>query len=118
MLEYRALGGLSVVDCGDALARFGLPTRRRGSADLHSSAVLYCNVRMGHRARGRSAPGDRERAARIAFFEAGNRLLQAGSFAYRGEVHAAEQSSFPPRGWKAGDVVIEGAVALKRGLTP
>jgi hypothetical protein len=61
--------------------------------------------------------GDRERAARIAFFEAGYRLLQAGSFTYRGEVHAAERSSFPLRGWTAGDVVIEGAVALKGGLT-
>ncbi|MGH9289420.1 MAG: hypothetical protein ACRD0V_14215, partial [Acidimicrobiales bacterium] len=36
--------------------------------------------------------GDRARAARIAFFEAGYRLAKGGSFAYRGEVHAAEQS--------------------------
>jgi hypothetical protein len=77
-----------------------------GEGDDDGGDEPYCGI-----------AGDRERAARIAFFEAGLRLLQAGSFTYRGEVHAAEQSSFPPRGWTAGDVIIEGAVALKRGLT-
>jgi hypothetical protein len=61
--------------------------------------------------------GDRERAARIAFFEAGHRLLQAGSFAYRGEMHAAEQSSFPLGGWTAGEATVEGTVVPERGLT-
>jgi hypothetical protein len=61
--------------------------------------------------------GDRERAARIAFFEAGHRLVQVGSFANRGEVHAAEQSPFPPSGWTARDVTVEGAVVLEDGLT-
>jgi hypothetical protein len=42
--------------------------------------------------------GDRVRAARIAIVEAGYRLVQAGSFAYRGDVHAAEQPSFRPVG--------------------
>ena len=60
--------------------------------------------------------GDRARAARIAFHEAQHRLLQAGSFTYGGEVHAAEQSPFRPGGWTAGDVTVEGAVLL-RGLT-
>jgi hypothetical protein len=59
----------------------------------------------------------RTRAARIAYFEAGQRLLQAGTFAYQGEVHAAEQTSFRPRGWTTGDATVEGAVALERGLT-
>jgi PASTA domain len=61
--------------------------------------------------------GNRVRAARIAFFEAGYRLLQAGSFAYRGEVHAAEQPSFPPSGWTPGDSTVEGGVMLEHGLT-
>ena len=61
--------------------------------------------------------GDRARAARIAFHEARHRLLQAGSFAYGGEVHAAEQSPFRPGGWTASDVTVEGAVVLEHGLT-
>jgi hypothetical protein len=61
--------------------------------------------------------GDRVRAARIAFVEAGHRLVQAGSFAYRGEVHAAEQGPFPPRGRTARDVTVEGVVVLEDGLT-
>jgi hypothetical protein len=77
-----------------------------GEGDDDGGDERYCGI-----------AGDRERATRIAFFEAGNRLLQAGSFTYRGEVHAAEQSSFPPHGWTTGDVIIEGAVALKGGLT-
>ena len=57
------------------------------------------------------------RPTRIAFFEAVSRLGQAGSFAYRGEVHAAEQSLLRPGGWTAGDVSVEGAVLLSHGLT-
>ncbi len=68
--------------------------------------------------------GDRARAVRIAFHEARYRLLQAGSFAYGGEVHAAEptppsfpwQSSFRPGGWTAGDVTVEGTV-MEHALT-
>jgi PASTA domain len=61
--------------------------------------------------------GDRARAARIAFYPATHRLLSAGSFAYRGEVHAAEQSPLRPGGWTAGDATVEGAVVLEQGLT-
>lgn len=61
--------------------------------------------------------GDRARAARIAFYPATHRLLRAGSFAYRGEVHAAEQSPIRPGELTAGDVTVEGAVVLEHGLT-
>jgi hypothetical protein len=61
--------------------------------------------------------GDRARAARIAFHEATWRLLQAGSFAYGGEVHAAEQSPFRPGEWTARDVSVGGAVVLEHALT-
>jgi hypothetical protein len=61
--------------------------------------------------------GDRARATRIAFNEARYRLLPAGSFAYRGEVHAAEQSPFRPGERMAGDATVEGAVVLEHGLT-
>jgi hypothetical protein len=60
--------------------------------------------------------GHRARATRIAFHEAQHRLLQAGSFAYGGEVHAAGQSPFRPGEWTAGDVTVEGVVLL-RGLS-
>jgi hypothetical protein len=65
-------------------------------------AEAYCGI-----------AGDRQRAARIAFFEAGHRLVQAGSFAYRGEVYAAEQASLRPGGWTAGEATVEGAVVLE-----
>ena len=47
--------------------------------------------------------GDRAQAARIAFNEARYRLSPAGSFAYRGEVHATEQSPFRPGERMAGE---------------
>jgi hypothetical protein len=61
--------------------------------------------------------GDRARAARIAFYPATHRLLQAGSFAYGGEVHAAQRSPFRPGERMAGDATVEGAVVLERRLT-
>jgi hypothetical protein len=57
------------------------------------------------------------RPTRIAFFEAVTRLGQAGSFAYGGEVHAAEQNSLRPGDRTAGDFSVEGAVLLGHGLT-
>ena len=61
--------------------------------------------------------GDRARAARIAFYPATHRLLSAGSFAYGGEVHAAQRSPLRPGEWMAGDGTVEGAVVLEHGLT-
>jgi hypothetical protein len=61
--------------------------------------------------------GDRARATRIAFYGATYRLLPAGSFAYRGEVHAAEPSPFRPGERMAGDATVEGTVVLEHGLT-
>jgi hypothetical protein len=57
--------------------------------------------------------GDRAQATRIAFNEARYRLSPAGSFAYRGEVHATEQSPFRPGERMAGDTTVEGAVVLE-----
>jgi hypothetical protein len=57
------------------------------------------------------------RPTRVAFREAVNRLNQNGSFAYEGEVHAAEQSLFRPGDWRARDVTVEGAVLMDHGLT-
>jgi hypothetical protein len=53
----------------------------------------------------------------VAFREAVNRLNQNGSFAYEGEVHAAEQSLFRPGDWRARDVTVEGAVLISHRLT-
>jgi hypothetical protein len=57
------------------------------------------------------------RPTRVAFNEAVSRLAGNSSFAYEGEVHAAEQSSFRPGDWTARDVTVEGAVLLDHGLT-
>ena len=57
------------------------------------------------------------RPTRVAFHEAVGRLGQARSFAYEGEVHAAEQSTFRPGDWTARDVTVEGAVLMSHGLT-
>jgi hypothetical protein len=57
------------------------------------------------------------RPTRLAFHEAVGRLAQRRSFAYEGEVHAAEQSSFRPGDWTARDVTVEGAVLMSHGLT-
>jgi hypothetical protein len=52
----------------------------------------------------------------VAFREAVFRR-QNLSFAYEGEVHAAEQSAFRPGDWTAPDVTVEGAVLMSHGLT-
>lgn len=57
------------------------------------------------------------RPTRVAFRDAVNRLGQDGSFAYEGEVHAAEQSLLRPGDWTARDVTVEGAVLISHGLT-
>jgi hypothetical protein len=57
------------------------------------------------------------RPTRVAFREAVNRLNSNGSFAYEGEVHAAERSVFRPGDWTARDVTVEGAVLTSHGLT-
>jgi hypothetical protein len=56
------------------------------------------------------------RPTRVAFHEAVFRR-QNLSFAYEGEVHAAEQSAFRPGDWTARDVTVEGAVLMSHGLT-
>jgi hypothetical protein len=53
----------------------------------------------------------------VAFHDAVGRLLGNRSFAYEGEVHAAEQSLFRPGDWTARDVTVEGAVLMSHGLT-
>jgi hypothetical protein len=57
------------------------------------------------------------RPTRVTFNEAVSRLAGNSSFAYEGEVHAAEQSSFRPGDWTARDVTVEGAVLLDHNLT-
>jgi hypothetical protein len=57
------------------------------------------------------------RPTRVAFREAVFRLGHNPSFAYEGEVHAAERSSFRPGDWTARDVTVEGAVLMSHGLT-
>jgi hypothetical protein len=56
------------------------------------------------------------RPTRVAFHEAVFRR-QNLSFAYEGEVHAAERSAFRPGDWTARDVTVEGAVLMSHGLT-
>jgi hypothetical protein len=57
------------------------------------------------------------RPTRVAFHEAIYRLGQAGSFAYEGDVRAAEQSSFRPGDATARAVAVEGAVLMPHDLT-
>jgi len=57
------------------------------------------------------------RHTRDAFYQALNRLGQAGAFAYRGDVHAVGYSVFRPAGQPALDVRVEGAVLMEHGLS-
>jgi hypothetical protein len=62
------------------------------------------------------SPRDR-RSTRVAYYEALNRLRQAGAFAYRGDVHAVGYSVFRPAGQPARDVSVDGAVILAHDLS-
>ena len=62
-------------------------------------------------------PSRDERSTRVAYYDALNRLRQAGSFAYRGEVHAVGYSVFRPAGQPALDVSVDGAVNLAAVLS-
>lgn len=64
-----------------------------------------------------SGPTRDGRGTRTAYYAALNRLRQAGSFAYRGNVHAAGYSVFRPAGQPALDVSVDGAVILSHGLS-
>jgi hypothetical protein len=55
--------------------------------------------------------------AHTAYSEAVRRFGQAGSFSYRGWVHAARPSPMRPGTWLASDVTVEGAVLLPRAIT-
>jgi hypothetical protein len=55
--------------------------------------------------------------AHIAYSEAVRRIGQAGSFSYRGWVHAAGPSPMRPGTWLARDVTVEGAVLLTDAIT-
>jgi hypothetical protein len=64
-----------------------------------------------------SGPSPDGRGTRSAYYEALNRLRQAGAFAYRGDVHAVGYSVFRPAGQPAHDVSVDGAVILSHGLS-
>ncbi|MGH9227339.1 MAG: hypothetical protein ACRD07_01195 [Acidimicrobiales bacterium] len=55
--------------------------------------------------------------ADVAYTEAVRRFGRAGSFAYRGSVHAAGPSPMRPGPWLAPDVTVEGAVLLANAIT-
>ncbi len=55
--------------------------------------------------------------ARATFAEAVLRLERAGSFAYRGSIHAAAASPFRPGTWTAPNVAVEGGVMLSHLLS-
>jgi hypothetical protein len=55
--------------------------------------------------------------AHVAYSEAVRRFGQAGSFGYRGRVHAAGPSPMRPGTWLARDVTVEGAVLLPDAIT-
>jgi len=56
-------------------------------------------------------------AAQVAYSEAVRRLGQAGSFSYRGRVHAAGPSPIRPGRWLARNVTVEGAVLVPDAIT-
>ena len=58
-----------------------------------------------------------ELSTRTAYYEALNRLRQAGAFAYRGDVHAVGYSVFRPGNQPALDVTVEGAVLMAHSLS-
>jgi hypothetical protein len=53
----------------------------------------------------------------VAWAEATVGLSEAGSFAYRGTVHASEAGPMRPGAWIAEDVSVEGAVLLSDAIT-
>jgi hypothetical protein len=55
--------------------------------------------------------------AHVAYSEAVRRLGQAGSFSYRGWVHATGPNPIRPGTWLARDVTVEGAVLLPDAIT-
>jgi hypothetical protein len=81
---------------------------------------LLVSIRGGGRHAGRDdGPDQRSHAdtAHVAYTEAVRRFGQAGSFAYRGSVHAAGPSPVRPGTWLARDVTVEGAVLLPQAIT-
>jgi hypothetical protein len=81
------------------------------------SSLLGGDGRSGDR------EGDRDREAPdtaipwVAWAEATVGLSEAGSFAYRGTVHASEAGPMRPGAWIAEDVSVEGAVLLSDAIT-
>jgi hypothetical protein len=63
--------------------------------------------------------GERTQAdtAHVVYGEAVRRFGHAGSFSYRGWVHATGPSPLRPGTWLAGDVSVEGAVLLPDAIT-
>ena len=91
-----------------------------GVAVLAGGALWWAATdRPGDQSVEQPEPGSRRdrRGARTAYFEALDRLRQAGSFAYRGDVHADGYSIFRPGGQPAPDVTVEGAVLLEHSLS-
>jgi hypothetical protein len=74
---------------------------------------------LGGQAGRDDGPGGRTPAdaAPAAYSEAVRRFEAAGSFSYRGRVHAAEPSPMRPGTWLAPDVTVEGAVLLPDAIT-
>jgi hypothetical protein len=85
--------------------------------------VAGCLVMLVRERGGRAGRDDRfdERTpadtAHVAYSEAVRRFRQAGSFSYRGLVHAAGPSPMRPGTWLARDVTVEGAVMLPDAIT-
>jgi hypothetical protein len=93
-------------------------------ASIVLAALVAGGLVMSLRERGGQAgrdDGSDERGqadtAHVAYGEAVRRLGRAGSFSYRGWVHAAGPSPMRPGTWLARNVTVEGAVLLPDAIT-
>ena len=88
-------------------------------AGLVASGLLVLMRDGGGRAGRGDGSDERPQAdtAHVAYTEAVRRFGQAGSFAYRGSVHATGPSPMRPGTWLARDVTVEGAVLLPHSIT-
>jgi hypothetical protein len=81
------------------------------------SSLLGDDGRSGDRDGARDREGPDTAIPRVAWTEVTLGLSEAGSFAYRGTVHASEAGPMRPGAWIAEDVSVEGAVLLSDAIT-
>ncbi|MGH9229144.1 MAG: hypothetical protein ACRD07_10560 [Acidimicrobiales bacterium] len=125
-VESRITGERDAADAGgDALGRHttGRVVREPGRWPRVAAIIAALGLMAGAAALQVLGTGEPPRPeddaedAGVAYLEAVRRLGHAGSFAYRGSVHAAGPSALRPGPSIATDVTVEGAVRLPQSIT-